>query len=252
MASLSGARNFAGYFLGAVTILFTVYAFLLPLDTGTIDAFQISNPAALFRSANLFTDFAVIAAVFGAYVWLIRTGHTIWIKSVFVLCIVGSLINGSYLLWQSRGQWHSDAAQRETAADEIPDYNDRLFGFSKTGENIVVVMMDAFTGTHMKRILKDAPELRHDLEGFVWYPDTLAAGPSTNAGIASILCGYDCTPVAINAQGSDPVAEKSIGGTPSLSIVWARVGMWLCTSAIGLNKCGCANTQTKMCWDCVI
>lgn len=208
LASLSGARNFAGYFLGAMTLLLTVYAFLLPLDTGTIDAFQISNPAALFRSANLFTDFAVIAAVFGAYVWLIRTGHTIWIKSVFVLCIVGSLINGAYLLWQSRGQWHSDAAQRETAADEIPDYNDRLFGFSKTGENIVVVMMDAFTGTHMERILKDAPELRHDLEGFVWYPDTLAAGPSTNAGIASILCGYDCTPVAINAQGSDPVAEK--------------------------------------------
>ena len=48
LASLSGARNFAGYFLGAVTLLFTVYAFLLPLDTGTIDAFQISNPAALF------------------------------------------------------------------------------------------------------------------------------------------------------------------------------------------------------------
>lgn len=113
-------------------------------------------------------------------------------------------------------------------------------------------MMDAFTGTHMERILKDAPELRHDLEGFVWYPDTLAAGPSTNAGIASILCGYDCTPVAINAQGSDPVAEKSIGGTLSLSIVWARVGMWLCTSAIGSKRCVCASIPTTMSWDFVI
>ena len=155
LAGIVGSRNFAGYFLGAVTLLFTVYAFLLPLDTGTIDAFQISNPAALFRSANLLTDFAV---VFGAYIWLIRSGHTLWIKSVFVLCIVGSLVNGSYLLWQSRGQWQTDTAPRETAADELPDYNDRLFGFSKTGENIVVVMMDAFTGTHMERILQAEPE----------------------------------------------------------------------------------------------
>lgn len=208
LAGIVGSRNFAGYFLGAVTLLFTVYAFLLPLDTGTIDAFQISNPAALFRSANLFTDLAVIVVVFGAYIWLIRSGHTRWIKSVFVLCIVGSLVNGSYLLWQSRGQWQTDTAPRETAADELPDYNDRLFGFSKTGENIVVVMMDAFTGTHMERILQAEPELKRDLDGFVWYPDTLAAGPSTNTGIASVLCGYDCTPLAINAQGSESVAEK--------------------------------------------
>ena len=116
-----------------------------------------------------------------------------------MLCIVGSLVNGSYLLWQSRGQWQTDTAPRETAADELPDYNDRLFGFSKTGENIVVVMMDAFTGTHMERILQAEPELKRDLDGFVWYPDTLAAGPSTNTGIASVLCGYDCTPLAINA-----------------------------------------------------
>ena len=106
LAGIVGSRNFAGYFLGAVTLLFTVYAFLLPLDTGTIDAFQISNPSALFRSANLFTDFSVIVVVFGAYIWLIRSGHTRWIKSVFVLCIVGSLVNGSYLLWQSLSLIH--------------------------------------------------------------------------------------------------------------------------------------------------
>mgnify|MGYP000220035280 CR=1 FL=1 len=69
-------------------------------------------------------------------------------------------------------------------------------------------MMDAFTGTHMERILQAEPELKRDLDGFVWYPDTLAAGPSTNTGIASVLCGYDCTPLAINAQGSESVAEK--------------------------------------------
>ena len=35
------------------------------------------------QALSLLWPFAVIAAVFGAYVWLIRTGHTIWIKSVF-------------------------------------------------------------------------------------------------------------------------------------------------------------------------
>lgn len=202
------SRNFAGYFLGALTLLLTVYAFLLPLNTGTIDAFQISNPAPLFSSVNLLVDVAVIAAVFGVYAWLIRSGRTLWVKTVFVLCIVGSLVNGTYLLWQTRGQWQADPTQKETAVDELPDYNDRLFGFSQTGENIVVVMLDAFTGTHMPRILESNPELKADLDGFVWYPDTLAAGLSTNTGAAATFCGEDCTPLAINAQGSDSVAEK--------------------------------------------
>ena len=202
------ARNCAGYVIGALTLVFTVYAFLLPLDAGTIDAFQIADPAALFRSKNLLVDVVVVAVVLGIYAWLLRSGRTLWVKCVFVLCIIGSLVNGSYLLWQSRGQWQADDPQVKTVGGELPEYNDRLFGFSKTGQNILVVMMDAFTGTHMSRILEANPELKHELDGFVWYPDTVAAGPSTNTGVASVLCGYDCTPLAINAQGNESVAEK--------------------------------------------
>ncbi len=201
------ARNFAGYFLGAVALVLTVYAFLLPLDTGTIDAFQISNPEPMYRSVNLLVDIAVVLGVLALYAWTIRSGRTILIKTVFVLCILGSLFNGAQLLWQGRGQWQQSEAQ-QAALKDLPDYNDRLFGFSREGRNIVVVMMDAFTGTHVERILQNNPELKKDLAGFVWYPDTVAAGAATNTGVASILCGYNCTPLALNEQGSDALAEK--------------------------------------------
>lgn len=207
-AACVGARNFAGYFLGAVAWLLTAYAFLLPLDAGTIDAFQISKPTALFRTENLLVDLAAVTVVLGLYAALVKFGHAAWVKSVFVLCIVGAFVNGVYLLWNVRGQWQSDDAAQSSKAGDLPAYNERLFGFSKTGKNILVVMMDAFTGTHMNKILESYPELRKELDGFVWYPDALAAGPSTNTGVASVLCGYDCTPWRINEQGKDSVAEK--------------------------------------------
>lgn len=205
-ARLTKSLNGAGYTLGAVTLVLTVYAFLLPLDAGTIDAFRISKPEALFAPENLLVDALVLAAVLGIYAVVVRTGHALWIRTVFILCILGALVNGTNLLWQSRGQWRASETRASSAS--LPSYNDRLLGFSKTQENILVVMLDAFTGTHMEAVLKADPKLAERLDGFVWYPDTVSAGPSTNTGVASLLCGADCTPLELNKQEGGSVADK--------------------------------------------
>lgn len=210
VATEAGAKNFAGYLLGAVATVLTIYAFLLPLNVGTIDAFLVARPEALFRDLNLVVDIAVVALALFLFALIVKKGGTRWLKSIFVLCTLGALINGTHLLWQTRGQWKGTVENTEQAKTEnqLPDYNDRLFGFSRTGKNIVVVLLDSFTGTHVNEILKLAPELRNELSGFTWYVDNISSGGSTNTGIAALICGSACTPAALNAAGDAPLAEK--------------------------------------------
>lgn len=57
-----------------------------------------------------------------------------------------------FLLWNSQAAWKLDPESAQSV--QFPAYNDRLFGFSREGHNIVVVMLDAFAGSHVKVIVK--------------------------------------------------------------------------------------------------
>ncbi len=202
---LSGCQKLAGYLFGLLATLFTVYAFMLPLDVGTIDAFQISDTGPLFSATNIAVDCAVLFAVTTIFAAIVRSGHANWLRGLFVVCIVASLGNGMLSLWQSQGKWRTEDDAMVTA---LPEYNDRLLGFSKNEKNTVVVMLDAFTGSHVKQIVEEYPDILESYRGFTWYPDTLPSGNSTIASIPSIVCGLNCKPEALNAQPEDLLAEK--------------------------------------------
>lgn len=222
----TGRMAMAGFVFGFLALLFTVYAFLLPMNVGTIDAFQIADTAPLYRTRNLALDLAVFLAMGAAFVALVRTGRAAWLRGLFVICAVAALGNGALSLWQSQGKWRDIEA---TAATELPAYNDRLFGFSKTEPNTVVVMLDAFTGTHVRQIMAENPGLVDAYRGFIWHSDTIATGGNTITSIASILCGLRCTPEALNAElPENLLAEKinrhyaelvnALGGTVDAAI----------------------------------
>ena len=203
---LTGWADGAGYSLAFISLLMTVYAFLLPLNVGTIQAFIITNTDSLFRPVNVFVDIAVIAAFSLVFVWLIRHGKVAWIKTLIVLCVVGALINSIVMLKATQEAWSRDAENEQSI--ELPQYNDRLFGFSQTGHNVVVVMLDAFAGRHLDRIIQENPSLQNQYRGFTWYREALASGPSTLTSLPSIICGEACTPWELNKETNLTLAEK--------------------------------------------
>lgn len=200
------AENFAGYFFSLLTLLFTIYAFLLPMDVGTIDAFQISDPAPLYLTKNLLVDFVVLILFFAGFIWLTRHGKVSLIRNVFIICCVLGLGSSTLSLWQSRGQWQTES---DSTAVTLPSYNDRLLGFSKDKTNIVVVMLDAFSGSHIDILFNEYPELKDQYRGFVWYRNMLASGDSTVSSLPSIICGEKCAPWSLNENETDKsLAEK--------------------------------------------
>lgn len=203
---LTGWAACAGYTFAFISLLMTVYAFLLPLNVGTIQAFIIANTDPLFRSLNVLVDIAVVAGFCFIFIWLIRTGKVAWVKTIIVLCIVGAVVNSVVMLKASEAAWSRDAENEESI--ELPAYNDRLFGFSKNGHNVIVVMLDAFAGRHLDRIMAENPILQQQYRGFTWYREALASGPSTLTSLPSIVCGEACTPWELNKEKDLTLAEK--------------------------------------------
>ena len=66
--------------------------------------------------------------------------------------------------------------------------------FSKK-ENILVIILDAFTGGNIRELVKTHPELSNDLDGFTWYEDTMTLGVPTAAGAQSIISGDNVDPI---------------------------------------------------------
>ena len=190
-----------------LALYFTVYAFLLPLNVGTIDGFRISEPRRLFRGVNLLLDVAVFVALATLFVWIFKKGHVKAAKTVMALCITFSFVAATCELWGTRAQWdmEDDGAVK---TGSIPSWNDRFLGFSKTGTNTVLVILDMFSGFHVEKILTEFPDIRETWKDATWYADCLATGPTTQSSLASIVCGKECTPVALNKNKNETLITK--------------------------------------------
>ncbi|SBV91936.1 putative Membrane protein insertase, YidC/Oxa1 family [uncultured delta proteobacterium] len=183
-----------------------LFTFVATGDYGTMDEFVLQDPALLKTRLAFLVDLAVSLAAAGIIWFLLRrkTGSknltAILQGAAFALCLMA--------LYQTATTPPSENTGLEQATSRLPDYNDELFGFTRTGTNTLVVMLDMFTGSHVERILAMSPELKQGLDGFVWYPDAMAPGATTLLSIGALLGGENYTAPAINARRQLPLKEE--------------------------------------------
>jgi len=85
----------------------------------------------------------------------------------------------------------------------LPQYT-----FSKTGKNILVIMIDAAVGGFVPYIFSEKPELYSILEGFYFYPNCASFASHTLIGALPVFGGYEYTPVAINKRSKETLLDK--------------------------------------------
>lgn len=64
---------------------------------------------------------------------------------------------------------------------------------SKTGKNVVVIMLDRAIGGFIPYIMNEKPELKKQFEGFTYYPNTVSLGDNTMEASAAVFGGYEYT-----------------------------------------------------------
>ncbi len=100
------------------------------------------------------------------------------------------------------------AGKRDSSEEKTND-SETLFTFSKTGKNVVVLMLDRFIGGYVPQALKFIPELKKDLDGFTWYPNSLSPASYTIGGVPAIMGGWDYYIKNVNSTRTDvPLMDK--------------------------------------------
>jgi YidC/Oxa1 family membrane protein insertase len=83
-----------------------------------------------------------------------------------------------------------------------------VFNLSKTGENIIIIMLDRAVSVFLPYILDESPELYSVYRGFVYYPNTVSFNGYTRMGAPPLFGGYEYTPQQINKRDQVPVVTK--------------------------------------------
>ncbi len=82
------------------------------------------------------------------------------------------------------------------------------FTLSKTGKNVIVLMLDRALGQYFPYILNEKPELRDMFDGFTYYSNVISFGGHTNMAVPAMLGGYEYTPVEMNKRDKELLVDK--------------------------------------------
>lgn len=104
-------------------------------------------------------------------------------------------IRAEYAALRDRGE---TAAPTETAC----------YTLSKTGKNVLLIMLDAAVSGYVPYIFDEKPELLSAFNGFTWYPNCVSFANNTLVGAPPIYGGYEYIPEEINRRDTIPLAEK--------------------------------------------
>ena len=79
---------------------------------------------------------------------------------------------------------------------------------SKTGKNVIVLMLDRALGTQIPYIFNEKPELKEQFSGFTYYSNVLSFGLTTNIASPALFGGYEYTPVEMNKRDTESLVQK--------------------------------------------
>ena len=179
-------RTFISYLTVVCVLSSLVFAFLWRPDVGSMDAFVLQYHETLQNSLNIYFDIGILCAVTILVVLLIQLNFIKIFNALFSISIISvlSLSLLTVMNLSSLNQGYSDAP-----TNVIPPETKKLLTFSENGQNIVILMLDTFTGGHIKQLLEKDPNLSKSLDGFTWYSDTISSGKMTIFGLPGILGG---------------------------------------------------------------
>ncbi|MDR0526671.1 MAG: hypothetical protein LBG79_02460 [Spirochaetaceae bacterium] len=129
------------------------------------------------------------------------------IPVVFGICAV-SLAGLSFVNAAAIQKELAHLASYSANKEMMPTQTKPILQLSKTGKNVVVIMLDRAISVFVPYILEEAPELKKDYSGFIYYPNTVSFNGYTAIGSPPIFGGYEYTPEEINKRDSVPLVEK--------------------------------------------
>ena len=146
-------------------------------------------------------------------------------KTVLVIAGLSVFAIGIYHIvgiWRTYDKYLDSAGGLSTSAGESGD--GAVIPLSKTGKNVIVLMLDRAMGTQAPYIFNEKPELLEKFEGFTYYSNTLSYGAFTNFGSPALYGGYEYTPEKMNERDTESLESKHNEALRVMPVIFGNNG----------------------------
>ena len=182
-----------------------IYSFILVGDYGAMDHFSLQKTP--FFDKNLMIvkarEFIAVFTVGIIFITLtLKKLLRVWQMILVVLFIV-STINTINIILQRLDSFDfiSETVESNSNSNKInAPYQNELFSYSKTQKNIIVIVLDMFSGSHTPYILEQFPHLKAQLDGFILFPNAISTTNATIHSIATLIGGEYYAVYNMNAR----------------------------------------------------
>ena len=104
------------------------------------------------------------------------------------------------------------------------DANTARLTFDKTGQNVVVIMLDRAINRYFPFIMAEKPELQEQFAGFTYYPNTISYGNCTNVGSPGLYGGYEYIPEENNKRSDESLEAKQNEALKVMPVLFSENG----------------------------
>lgn len=98
------------------------------------------------------------------------------------------------------------------------------FTLSRTGKNVIVLMLDRSAGRHIPYIFNEKPELKEQFSGFTHYSNVITFGAYTNMGSPALFGGYEYTPLEMNKRKEEELVSKQNEALKVMPLLFSQNG----------------------------
>lgn len=187
-----------------------VFNFVLPGDYGLMNHFVFDNidfskpDLKIYKYVSNITALILCAIV---VFLLLKKILVIW-KVCFYVQIIVVVINCFVIINNTIATFgeHNfnttviDSQQLDHEKMNNSEFVKKLLSYSKTEKNIVIFLLDAFSGSHIHAIFEQFPFLKDGLNGFVLFDNAISTANSTVSSIASVIGGEYYTTYNMNVR----------------------------------------------------
>jgi YidC/Oxa1 family membrane protein insertase len=195
---------FAAFFV----VLALVNTFVFPSYYGFLTITLIFSQPPVFNTGilpvllNVLTVLVLSAVVF----FLVFCRKKILFRSLQIILLISLGGFGIFKVLAIRTDY-----AKVTAAKNSENYArviEPVYSFSKTGKNVLVIMLDRAIGGFVPYIFDEKEEIAKGFTGFTWFPNCTSYSSYTLLGAPPLFGGYEYTPLEMNKRENDLLRSK--------------------------------------------
>lgn len=207
------------YMTGIVWAAFVafVYGYVATVNYGIFQQGQFADEGLMFSQARFWVlpESIFLGVLFYASYRLLQS-KPLLVSALFTLFILllskdllvqMGVFEGSFMTPQTVSASTLSSPPDTTADIKTPLAHLDRIRFSKTGNNILFLIPDAGAGYVFSEIYKAQPSLFDNLDGFTFYPNTVATGPNTLENTPALIAGPQFAPHKINERPGHTLEE---------------------------------------------